>query len=128
MQNAFLSPAEIAEYAAGVGQKKAELSPFKQLLLGILAGAFIAFGAQGANMAVHAIESASIGKLIAGLVFPVGLIMVIAAGAELFTGNCLMVVALAERRISLIQMLRSWCVVYLGNLIGGIFKIGRAHV
>ena len=56
MQGNFLSPAEIAKYVVDVGQKKAGLSPFKQLLLGVLAGAFIALAAQGSNAAIHTVE------------------------------------------------------------------------
>ena len=118
--NNFLTPSEIAEFTVNAGVKKANLSVMNQFILGILAGAFIAFGAQAANMATHTIADVSIGKLIAGLIFPVGLMFVLMAGAELFTGNCLMIMALAERKINLIQLLRSWIIVYLGNLAGGI--------
>ncbi len=120
MNNNFLSSSEIAEFTVNTGVKKANLSVINQFVLGILAGAFIAFGAQAANMASHTIVNVSIGKLIGGLIFPVGLMFVLLAGAELFTGNCLMIMALAERKITLIQLLRSWIVVYLGNLAGGI--------
>ena len=111
MQGNFLSPAEIAKYVVDVGQKKAGLSPFKQLLLGVLAGAFIALAAQGSNAAIHTVESIGLGKTLAGTLFAAGLILVIVAGGELFTGNCLMVAALADRRISLSAMLRGWCLV-----------------
>ncbi|MBQ7577674.1 MAG: formate/nitrite transporter family protein [Synergistaceae bacterium] len=120
MQRLFLTPSEIADEAIKSGYKKANLTITKQLTLGILAGAFIAFGAQGANMAVHAINNPGLAKLIAGLIFPAGLIMVVIAGAELFTGNSLMIMALADRQITFLQLLRSWVVVYVGNLIGSV--------
>ena len=120
MGNKFLSSVEIAEFTVNAGVRKANLSVMNQFVLGILAGAFIAFGAQAANMATHTIANVSIGKLIGGLIFPVGLMFVLMAGAELFTGNCLMIMALAERKITMIQLLRSWIVVYLGNFAGGI--------
>ena len=116
----FWAPGEIAAFASNVGVKKANLSIINQFLLGILAGAFIAFGSQAANMATHTIESVSIGKFIGGLIFPTGLILVIMAGAELFTGNCLMIIALVEKKITLSKLLRSWLIVYLGNLAGGV--------
>ena len=103
-----------------MGQKKAELSPFKQLLLGVLAGGFIALAAQGSNAAIHTVESIGLGKTLAGALFAAGLILVIVAGGELFTGNSLMVAALADRKISLPAMLRGWCLVYLGNLVGSV--------
>ena len=120
MNNNFLTPSETADVAVNAGVKKANLSITDQFILGILAGVFIAFGSQVSNMAAHTIESASIGKLIGGLIFPAGLILVITTGAELFTGNCLMVLALLEKKITLSKLLRLWLVVYLGNLIGGI--------
>ena len=120
MQRLFLTPSEIADEAIKSGYRKANLTISKQLTLGILAGAFIAFGAQAANMAVHAINNPGLAKLIAGLIFPAGLIMVVIAGAELFTGNSLMIMALADRQINFLQLLRSWAVVYVGNLIGSV--------
>ena len=99
--------------------KKAEFSIARQFLLGFLAGVYIAFGAQAANVAGASVSQAQ--SLIAGLIFPAGLIFVVIAGAELFTGNCLMITALLKKKISLSQLLRSWIVVYAGNLAGGIF-------
>ena len=98
--------------------KKANLSPTKQFLSGFLAGVYIAFGAQAANIVGSYMPNPG---LIAGLIFPAGLILVVLAGAELFTGNCLMIMALLNKKISLAKLLRSWIVVYLGNLIGGVF-------
>lgn len=116
----YLSPVEIADFTVNAGIKKAGLTPSKQFVLGILAGAFIAFGAQAANMATHTITDVAVAKLIGGLIFPAGLMFVLMAGAELFTGNSLMIIALAERKITLPALLRSWVIVYLGNLVGGI--------
>ena len=116
----YLSSSEIADFTVNVGIKKASLSALNQFILGILAGAFIAFGAQAANMATHTISDVATAKLIGGLIFPAGLILVLMAGAELFTGNSLMILALCERKITLAQLLRSWVVVYAGNLVGGV--------
>ncbi|MBQ7545180.1 MAG: formate/nitrite transporter family protein [Synergistaceae bacterium] len=116
----YLTPSETADFTVNVGAKKAALSVVQQFVLGVLAGAFIAFGAQASSMVSHAISSPSTAKLIGGLIFPAGLMLVLMAGAELFTGNCLMIAALMERKITLWQLLRSWAVVYLGNLAGGV--------
>jgi formate/nitrite transporter len=86
----------------------------------MLAGAFIAFAAQGSNVAIHTVESVGLAKALAGALFATGLMLVIVAGGELFTGNCLMIVALADRKISLSSMLRNWLCVYVGNLIGSL--------
>jgi formate/nitrite transporter len=88
-------------------------------LLAILAGAFIGFGG-AAYTAVMTGVDASFGpsRLLGGVVFSLGLILVIIGGAELFTGNALMVMAAVDRKITIRQMLRSWAIVYAGNLVG----------
>lgn len=120
MQKNFLTSKEITESVINAGIIKSELTPFKQLLLGIFAGAFIAFGAQAANIISHSINNAGIAKFISGLIFPTGLIMVVIAGAELFTGNSLMIMSLAERKITILKLLRSWLIVYIGNFLGSL--------
>ena len=99
-------------------KKKTELPIIKMFLLGICAGAFIAFGAEAANLASHNVTEVGIQRLIMGCVFPVGLMMVVLLGTELFTGNCMMVASLCDRRIGIGALLRNWVVVYLGNLVG----------
>lgn len=98
--------------------KKANLSISRQFILGFLAGAYIAFGSQAANIIGSYMPNPG---LIAGLIFPTGLILVVLAGAELFTGNCLMITGLLNKKFSLTKLLRSWINVYIGNLAGGIF-------
>lgn len=120
MNNNFLSPPEIADLTVSIGVRKANLSTSAKFFLGILAGAFIAFGAQAANLVTHTITDTASAKFTAGLIFPAGLIMVIMAGAELFTGNCLMIVSMAERRITFAKLLLSWLIVYLGNFAGSL--------
>lgn len=124
MQSNFLSPAEVAELVVGVGQRKAEMSVTNQLILSVMAGAFIALGAAGSCVAVHTVESAGVAKALAGALFAAGLIMVVVAGGELFTGNSLMLMAMAEGRISPWQLLRSWLVVYAGNFAGALLTAG----
>jgi formate/nitrite transporter len=122
--NGFLTPAEICAFTADAGVKKAELSTVKMLVLGVLAGAFIAFAAEGSNMAAFNFlafpETYGLGRCIAGVVFPTGLMLVVLAGGELFTGNTLMGIALAGRRIRPYPMLRNWICVYIGNFIGAV--------
>ena len=120
MDNKFLTTQEIADFTVNAGVKKANLTITAQFVLGVLAGAFIAFGAQASNMATHTISDVAAAKLIGGLIFPAGLMLVLMAGAELFTGNNLMIMALSERRITLAQLIRSWVVVYAGNFAGSV--------
>lgn len=115
----MLTPPEIARSLLAAGESKARLPFGKMLLLAILAGAYIALAGVGATAAAVTVESGSLAKLLSACVFPAGLSMVILAGSELFTGNCLMVMALLERRITPAQLLRNWLTVYLGNAMGG---------
>lgn len=112
-------PGRIAILVEGAGVSKAQLPLFQMFVLAVLAGAFIGFGG-AAYTAVMSGVDATFGpaRLLGGLVFSLGLILVIVGGAELFTGNALMVMAAVDRKISVRQLLRSWAVVYLGNLGG----------
>ena len=115
----MLTPPEIARSFLTIGKNKAGLPLGKMFTLAVLAGAYVALAGVGATAAAVTVENASLAKLLSACVFPAGLAMVLLAGSELFTGNCLMVLALAERAITPAGMLRSWAVVYLGNAVGG---------
>jgi len=117
-----LLPAEMAAKAEAVGIKKANLDFASMFALAVLAGAFIAGGAIYATI-VWAGGSAlpyGVNRLLGGLVFCVGLILVVIAGAELFTGNNLIVMAWADGKVSSAKLLRNWGIVYLGNFVGSI--------
>ncbi|MDF1836682.1 MAG: formate/nitrite transporter family protein [Planctomycetota bacterium] len=114
-------PSEISRLAEGAGVSKANL-PFGQMLtLGVLAGVFIALGGAAYTMVMTGVDT-SFGpaRLLGGVVFSLGLILVVVGGAELFTGNALMIMAAVDRRISISKLLRNWAVVYLGNLLGSL--------
>jgi formate transporter len=124
-ERGYLTPQEITETAIAVGVKKARSGAGQLLILGFLAGAFIAFASEGSNMAAFNLlarpETYGLGKALAGSIFGTGLMLVLIAGGELFTGNTLMVGALAVRRISLAAMLRNWALVYASNFLGSVF-------
>lgn len=115
------SPREIAERVATVGVAKARLPFLPTLMLAVLAGAFIGLGAL---YFVVIRSDASLGfaltQLLGGIAFSLGLILVIVAGGELFTGNNLLVMAWADRKISTYELLRSWGIVCTGNFIGAV--------
>ena len=118
------SPPEIAKRIAAVAEKKSGLDFFRMFVLAILAGVFIAFGAQFYTLVVHDSGLAfGLNNLIGGLVFCLGLILVVIAGAELFTGNTLIVMGFIERRVSARQLLKGWSIVYLGNLVGSLVMV-----
>ena len=86
----------------------------------VLAGMMIAFGASASNVAAHAVTNVGLSRLVAGCVFPVGLMMVVLLGAELFTGDCLMAMGNAEGACTIWDLIKFLFVVYVGNFVGSI--------
>jgi formate transporter len=119
-----LLPADMAEKASDIGIKKTKLGFSKLFGLSVLAGAFIALGAIFATIALSGVVGTDIpwgwSRIVAGLAFTLGLVLVVVGGAELFTGNNLIVMAWAEHHISTKQVLRNWIIVYVGNFVGSI--------
>jgi len=99
---------------------KISISWSKLVVLGILAGAFIALGAASASAAAHGIMDMGISKTIAGVVFPVGLILIIFLGGELFTGDCLMILGVLDRRYSIRKMFSTLLLVWISNMLGAV--------
>jgi formate/nitrite transporter len=118
------SPPEIAKRIAAVAEKKSGLDFFRMFVLAILAGVFIALGAEFYTVVVHDSGLAfGLNSLIGGLAFCLGLILVVIAGAELFTGNTLVVMGFIEGRVNARQLLKGWSVVYLGNFVGALAMV-----
>lgn len=118
-----LLPAEMARRAEEIGVKKCQMGLESIFALAVVAGAFIALGAVFATVVMTG-SSAQLGfgltRLLGGLAFCLGLILVVVAGGELFTGNNLIVMAWANRRISIANLLLNWLVVYIGNFVGAL--------
>lgn len=117
-----LLPPEMALACEAAGVIKAGRNWISLIVLGLLAGAFISFGAVFMTVVLTGSNELpwGIARLFAGLVFSLGLILVIVGGAELFTGDSLMVVACASRRITLGALVRAWSLVYIGNIGGAV--------
>ena len=116
-------PPEIATKAEADGVAKAGQDALTLLTLGILGGAFIAFGAIFSNIALTGAEGAipfGLARVVAGVVFALGLGLVLLGGAQIFTGDVLMVMAWASGRLSLARVLRVWALVWVGNLVGAV--------
>ena len=115
-----LPPAQVARKAETVGLTKAGMPTFDVFVLSVLAGAFIALGAIFATTVAAGGAELPYGvvRLLAGLAFTLGLILVVVAGAELFTGNNLIVMAWASRRVATVALLGNWAVVWIGNFVG----------
>jgi len=128
-----LLPAEMATRAEYLGVRKAEMPFLKMFMLAVLAGAFISLGAifattvSAGSMSITSPDGAvafsttlpfGVTRLLAGFVFSLGLILVVVGGAELFTGNNLIVMAWASGKVSFVAMMRNWAIVYFGNFVG----------
>jgi len=122
------APAEIAQQVERLGVTKAGLPFFQTFVLGLLAGAFIALGAMFSTLVMTG-SPFGFGptRLLGGIVFSLGLILTLLGGAELFTGNNLIVMAWAEGRISLRQLARNWAIVFVANLVGAVGAAMLVH-
>ena len=124
-----LPPPEMAKKAEQVGVAKAGLDAATTFALAVLAGAFIAVGAAFATNTLAGSSHLPYGvaRLLGGLTFSLGLILIVVAGAELFTGNNLIVMAWASGRVSTLRLLRNWTIVYVANFVGAIATAGLLY-
>jgi len=115
------APPRIAALIEGAGVKKANLPLLQTLTLGLLAGAFISFGAMFYTLVMtnHGLGFGP-SRLLGGAAFSLGLILVVIGGSELFTGNNLIVMAWADGKVSMAKLLRNWGLVYVGNFVGAV--------
>lgn len=118
-----LMPRQIAFKAEDVGVTKARLDFMSMFLLAVLAGAFISMGAVFSTVSVAGAAGVvpyGLARVMAGVSFSLGLVLVVIAGAELFTGNNLLIMAFASRKVTAMEVLRNWVVVYTGNFFGAL--------
>ena len=124
-------PIDILEATVNAGVQKSNSSLKKLIILGILAGAYIAFAGLSSTLASYGLLAESttfgLGKALAGTIFAGGLIMVVLAGAELFTGNSLITLAVLEKQATITQMAKNLVVVYISNFIGAIIIVAIAY-
>lgn len=120
----MLPPAKTQEAFVHIGFAKVRLTRGRAFVLAILAGAFVALGASFMLMVRSDVSlSPTISLVLGGLAFCLGLFLVLVAGAELFTGNCLMVIGALDGRYPLVRMLRKWAIVYAGNAVGALLVV-----
>ncbi|MCL6450248.1 MAG: formate/nitrite transporter family protein [Acetobacteraceae bacterium] len=116
-------PPQIVTTVVGAAEKKVAARGLALLVLGVLAGAYIALGAQLSTIATSDLAKYvgdGLTRVVAGLVFSLGLILVVVGGAELFTGNNLIITGVLERKVTPGQLLKNWTAVYLTNLLGAL--------
>lgn len=125
------TPSETVDILSNNSVKKVTYSPRKVILLGIMAGLMISFGADAFIMVSHAIDNAGLAKMAGGAVFPLGLIAIVLSGSELLTGSCLNVLGIPTGKITLSGVLKNACLVGLANGIGaaalafGVYYMGQ---
>ena len=126
MTSIDLSPKEIAQKTISIGKAKAEKNFSTLLILSMFAGIFIGFGGIFSTIVLTEGNEMpfGVGKLLAGIVFSVGLILVVVCGAELFTGNNLIVLSWLKKEISFLKFIRNLTIVYIGNFLGSLFLVG----
>ena len=114
----FQTIKEVIEQNIQNGIKKTNLTTKKLILLGIAAGFFIGIGAEASSLAMHGISNVGLARTVAGAVFPIGLMLIVLLGGELFTGNCLISMAVYDKKAKLKGMIRNLTIVYISNFIG----------
>ena len=114
----FQTITEVIEQNIQNGIKKTNLTTKKLILLGIAAGFFIGIGAEASSLAMHGISNVGLARTVAGAVFPIGLMLIVLLGGELFTGNCLISMAVYDKKAKLKGMIRNLIIVYISNFIG----------
>ena len=125
--SAISTPPQIVAANMNAAKGKTELPLGRMILLGIFAGMFIAGGASASSLAMHAISNVGLARLVAGAIFPVGLMMIVLVGGELFTGDCLMIMGCIHGKFSVSKMVKVLTVVYLSNLVGSLIFAGLVY-
>lgn len=114
------TPQQITENMIQAGVTKAKTPFGRMILLGIFAGMFIACGASASSVAMHAMINVGLQRLVGGCIFPIGLMMIVLVGGELFTGDCLMVMGCVHKKYSVLDVIRVLVIVYCSNFVGSV--------
>lgn len=114
------NPVEILKANINAQVNRTKMPIVKMVFLGILAGMFIACGASASSVAMHAIPNVGLARTVAGCVFPIGLMLIVFIGGELFTGDCLLILGNLKKEYSVFQTIRVLLVVWCANLIGSV--------
>ena len=112
MENHFNTPAEVVDLSIKACENKTKLPVGKMILLGIMAGVFIALGGATSSTAAHAVENVGVARALAGVIFPVGLMLIVFLGGELFTGNCLIIMDVFDKRVTWAGLFRDLFIVF----------------
>lgn len=128
MEKNYFAQDEIIENNINEGVKKAKMPCLKIAIYGLLAGLFVAIGAQGSLLAIHNIADPGVAKTLAGVIFPVGLMMIVLVGGQLFTGNCLLFMGAWDKKISWSLVAKNLAIVWVANMIGAFFVAAMCYL
>ena len=121
------TPAQVVYSNIQTEVNRAKMPVFKLIVFGILAGMFIALGAAGSSVAMHNVSNVGLSRLLGGLVFPVGLMMIVFIGGELFTGDCLLILGVMDKKVRVLSMIKVLVIVWLSNLVGAVIIAALAY-
>lgn len=121
------TPKDLVQAKFNEAKNKVAFPIWKVLVLGMMAGAFIAIGASSSNLAVHAIANPGVAKLVAGCIFPVGLMMIVLIGGELFTGDCMVIFGCYQKVISVMSLVKLLVLVFVSNMAGSLIIVGLVY-
>lgn len=114
----FIKPKDVVQDNIQAGLARTTRPVYKMLLLGIMAGMSVGLGASGCSVVMHSVTNVGIARLLGSLVFPIGLMIIIIVGGEMFTGNSMMIMGVLDRKYKVTQMVKVLLTVYLSNFIG----------
>ncbi len=127
MNNLCYTPEEVIESNLSKAESKVSFRLYKMIIFGIMAGAFIAIGAATSSTAAHSVENVGLSRLVAGAIFPVGLMLITFMGGELFTGNCLTAMGAMDKRFSWGMVVKDLVVIWISNLIGALLVVALTY-
>lgn len=120
MGNNFNGPAKIVADNINVEVKRAARPIWQLIMMGIMAGAFIAMGAASSNVVMHGVADVGLSRMVGALIFPVGLILIVMIGGELFTGDCLLIFGILDKKVKVVDAIKVLIIVWIANLIGSV--------
>lgn len=100
--------------------KRSKMSIPKMILFGIMAGMFIALGAAASSVAMHSTNGVGLSRFVGGCIFPIGLMLIVFMGGELFTGDCLIILGVLDKKVSILSAIKVLVIVWFSNLIGAV--------
>ena len=118
------TPKQILNKYVESSVEKTNHTIWRTVILGVMAGAFISFGAAASSISMYGIHNTGIARTIGGVVFPIGLMLIVLVGGELFTGNCLLIMGVMDKRYTVFKLIKNLLLVFVSNLIGAIIIAG----